>query len=236
MKIENSVAFVTGANRGIGLAFIKALLERGATKVYAAARDPKAIALAGVVPIRLDVTNQDEIAAAAREAGDVTLVINNAGIGSSTPLLGASGDAQLRKELDTNLFGLLDISRAFAPALAKNGGGALVNILSAVSFINHTALPTYSVSKSAAWSVTNGIRNELRAQHTHVLGAHFGYVDTDLTAGFDVPKLAPREVVAAILAGLEAGDDEVLVDDFTRQVKYGLTTAPSLYTQAAERG
>jgi NAD(P)-dependent dehydrogenase (short-subunit alcohol dehydrogenase family) len=229
MKIQDSVVLVTGANRGIGLALTKALLARGAKKVYAAARDPKSITLPGVVPLRLDLTDPVQVAAAAREAGDVSIVINNAGIASQTLLLSGDAPAQLRRELDTNVFGLLDVSRAFAPVLAKQGGGALVNILSVVSWISSPILATYAVSKSAAWSVTNGLRNELLGQGTLVVGAHFGFVDTDLTAGIDRPKLAADDVAAAILDGLAAGKEEVVVDDFTRQVKAGVAADPGLY-------
>jgi NAD(P)-dependent dehydrogenase (short-subunit alcohol dehydrogenase family) len=223
MKIENSVALVTGANRGIGLALAKALVDRGAKRVYAASRDPKSVTLPGVVPLRLDVNDPQQIAAAVREAPDVNLVINNAGIGSVTSILGDGAIAQLRKELDTNVFGLLEVSRAFAPTLARAGGGALVNILSVASWISSPILATYAVSKSAAWSVTNALRNELRAQGTQVVGTHFGFVDTDLTHGIDAPKLRAEDVAAAIVDGIAAGSDEIVVDDFTRQVKAGFT-------------
>jgi NAD(P)-dependent dehydrogenase (short-subunit alcohol dehydrogenase family) len=229
MKIQDSVVLVTGANRGIGLALTKALLARGAKKVYAGARDPKSVTLPGVVPLRLDVTDPAQVSAAAREAGDVSIVINNAGIASQTLLLSGDAPAQIRRELETNVLGLLDVSRAFAPVLAKQGGGALANILSVVSWISSPILATYSVSKSAAWSVTNGLRNELRAQGTLVVGAHFGFVDTDLTAGIDRPKLAADDVAAAILDGLAAGKEEVVFGDFTRQVKAGVGAEPGLY-------
>jgi NAD(P)-dependent dehydrogenase (short-subunit alcohol dehydrogenase family) len=223
MKIENSVALVTGANRGIGLALSKALLARGAKKVYAAARDPRSVTLPGVTPLHLDVTSPMLIAAAAREARDVTLVINNAGIASVTPLLGESSEAVLRRELETNAFGLLRVSQAFAPILATHGGGAVVNLLSVVSWINSPLLATYSVSKSAAWSISNGVRNELRSQGTQVLGVHVGFVDTDLTAALDVDKIAPAAVAAAALDAVEAGEPEAVVDDRSRQVKAGLS-------------
>jgi NAD(P)-dependent dehydrogenase (short-subunit alcohol dehydrogenase family) len=229
MKIENSIALVTGSNRGIGLALAKALLAAGARKVYAGARDPGSVTLPGVTPLRLDVTNAEQVAAAAREAGDVSLVINNAGIASATQILAADAEAQLRKELDTNVLGLLHVSRAFAPVLARQGGGALVNILSVVSWISSPLLATYAVSKSAAWSVTNALRNELRAQHTQVVGAHFGFVDTDLTAGIDQPKLPAAHVAKAILDGIAAGREEIVVDDFTRAVKAGLSPEHALY-------
>ena len=229
MKIESSIALVTGANRGIGLALAKALLARGAAKVYAAVRDPSSVTLPGVVPRQLDVTDPDQIAAAARTARDVTLVINNAGIGSATPLLSDGGAAQLRRELETNVFGVLNVSRAFAPILGANGGGALVNILSVVSWISSPILATYSVSKSAAWSVSNGLRNELRGQRTQVVGVHVGYVDTDLTAGLPGQKHAASDVAATILAGVAAGQDEIVVDELSQQVKRGLVAEPSLY-------
>ena len=236
MKIENSIALVTGANRGIGLALAKALLAHGAKKVYAAARDPRSVALAGVTPLRLDVTDPAQVAAAAREAHDVTLVINNAGIGSATPLLGDTGEAVLRKELETNAFGILRVGRTFAPILAAHGGGALVNVLSVVSWINSPLLATYSVSKSAAWSISNGLRNELRSQGTQVVGVHVGFVDTDLTKGLPGDKHDANEVAAAILSGVAAGQEEVVVDELSRQVKLGVAMEPSLYLHPPQRG
>lgn len=235
MKIENSIALVTGANRGIGLALARTLLARGAAKVYAAARDPRSVALPGVIPLQLDVTSPEQVAAAARVAGDVTLVINNAGIGSTTKLLSADAEATLYRELETNAFGMLRVGRAFAPVLAANGGGALVNILSVVSFTSSPTLPTYSVSKSAAWSISNGLRNELREQGTQVVGVHVGFVDTDLTKGLKGDKHDALEVAATILAGVAAGNEEVLVDEFSRRVKAGVGQEPSAYLQPAQR-
>lgn len=235
MKIENSIALVTGANRGIGLALTQALLARGAKKVYAAARDPRSVTLPGAVALRLDVTQPDQVAAAAREAGDVTLVINNAGIASTTKLLADDGEGALYRELETNAFGSLRVARAFAPVLAANGGGALVNVLSVVSFINSPILATYSVSKAAAWSISNGLRNELRAQGTQVVGVHVGFVDTDLTKGLQGDKHDAREVAATILAGVAAGNEEILVDEFSRRVKAGVGQEPSLYLQPPQR-
>jgi len=236
MKIENSIALVTGANRGIGLALTNALLARGAKKVYAAARDPRSVTLPGVVPLRLDVTQPDQVAAAAREAGDVTLVINNAGIASTTKLLAPDAEATLAREVETNAYGLLRVSRAFAPVLARNGGGALVNVLSVVSFINAPTLPTYSVSKSAAWSISNGLRNELRAQGTQVVGVYVGFVDTDLTKGLQGDKHDPLDVAGTILTGVAANSEEILVDEFSRKVKAGVGQEPSLYLHPPQRG
>lgn len=222
MKIEGSVALVTGANRGLGLEFTRQLLERGASRVYAAARNPSTVALPGVVPIRLDVTNPAQIEAAARECGDVSLLINNAGIGKVGGLLSDGAEALLREHLDTNLFGMLNVSRAFADILGRNGGGALVNILSVLSWTSSTVLAAYGVSKAAAWSLTNGLRQELREQGTQVLGFHAGLIDTDLVKDFDKPKSNPVDVVGLTLDALAAGEDEVAVDDHSRAVKQGL--------------
>jgi NAD(P)-dependent dehydrogenase (short-subunit alcohol dehydrogenase family) len=227
MKIENSVALVTGANRGIGLALTRQLLARGAKQVYAAARDPRSVTLPGVIPLQLDVTDPAQVAAAAREAADATLVINNAGIASVTSLLAADALATLQRELATNALGLLEVSRAFAPQLAH--GGALVNILSVVSWINGGGLATYGVSKAAAWSITNALRNELRAQETLVAGVHVGFVDTDLTRGIDAPKNDVDAVAAAIVDGIAAGSEEIIVDDFSRQVKASLSSPDAAY-------
>jgi NAD(P)-dependent dehydrogenase (short-subunit alcohol dehydrogenase family) len=162
MKIRDSVAFITGANRGIGLAFAEALLAEGAKKVYAAARNPEAVKLAGVYPVRLDVTKPDEVAAAARNCSEVTLLINNAGISLRSSFLGADGMNVARSEMETNYIGPLAVSRAFAPVLARNGGGAIVNALSALSWVTLPTSGTYSASKAAAWALTNGLRTELR--------------------------------------------------------------------------
>ena len=223
MKIENAVALVTGANRGIGLAFAHELLARGARKVYAAARDPAAINLAGVHPLRLDVNKPEEVAAAAALASDVTLVINNAGIAQPGGFLAADSEEVARRLFETNFFGMLRVSKAFAPVLARHDGGALLNVLSVASWVNGGELAAYSASKSAAWSLTNALRNELAAQKTQVLALHMGYVDTDLTRGFDIPKSSPEAIVKRALDGLESGLDEVLADDLTLQVKRGLT-------------
>ncbi|CAM3943476.1 SDR family oxidoreductase [Bordetella muralis] len=233
MKLKGSVALVTGANRGLGLEFSKQLLERGAAKIYAAARNPASVTLPGVVPIQLDVTKPEEVAQAARACGDVTVLINNAGIARLGGLLTDNSDALLREQLETNLFGALDTSRAFAGILGRNGGGALVNILSIASWINSPAIAAYSVSKAAAWSLTNGLRHELRAQGTQVLGFHGGFIDTDLVRDFDVPKAKPADVVCRTLDALEAGEEEVTVDEPSLQVKHGLSHGVYLNDMAA---
>lgn len=233
MKIENAVVLVTGANRGIGLAFARALLARGARKVYAAARDPAGVTLPGVVPLKLDVTQPEEIAAAVKEASDVTLVINNAGIAQPGGFLAQDSEAVTRRIFETNVFGVLNISKAFAPVLKANGGGALLNVLSVASWVNGGELAAYSASKSAAWSLTNALRHELAAQKTQVLGLHMAYVDTDLTRGFDVPKSSAEDIVQRALDGLEAGADEVLADALTLQIRQGLAAPRPVYLPQA---
>jgi len=228
MKIENAVALVTGANRGIGLVFARELLARGARKVYAGARDPAAITQvtqAGLQPLRLDVNKPDDVAAAAALASDVTLVINNAGIAQPGGFLAPDSEDVARRIFETNFFAVLRMSKAFAPALGANGGGALLNVLSVASWMNGGELAAYAASKAAAWSLTNALRAELAPQKTQVLGLHMAYVDTDLTRGLDAPKSSPQEIVGRALDGLEAGLDEVLADEITRQVRQGLAAA-----------
>jgi NAD(P)-dependent dehydrogenase (short-subunit alcohol dehydrogenase family) len=232
MKIENSVAFVTGANRGLGLAFAKALIAGGARKVYGAARDPDSITLPGVTPVRLDVTIEDRAAAAAREAGDVDLLINNAGIARGKGLFAPDSVAAARDEFETNVFGPLIVSRAFAPVLARNGGGAIINVLSALSWVSFPSSATYSASKAGAWSLTNGLRNELRAQKTQVLALHVGYMDTDMAARIDAPKSRPEDVVRFTLETLEAGGEEALADEVSRNIKRALSAERGIYLGA----
>jgi NAD(P)-dependent dehydrogenase (short-subunit alcohol dehydrogenase family) len=234
MQIQGSNALVTGANRGIGKAFTDALLERGAAKVYAAARDVATITDPRVVPIRLDVTDFDRVAAVAQELDDVELVINNAGVGH----VGLPSEASLenaRAQLETNYLSLIANMQAFAPVLAHNGGGAFINMLSIVSWIASPRLATYSASKAAAWSFTNAARVELGQQNTQVVAVHVGFVDTDLTAGLDAPKVSAATVATAALDALEAGAREALVDDVSRAVKAGLSDDQNiLYPQVEQ--
>jgi NAD(P)-dependent dehydrogenase (short-subunit alcohol dehydrogenase family) len=239
MLLKDAVVLVTGANRGIGLAFAEIALARGARKVYAGARDPSKMTLAGVVPLRLDVTSAADVAQAATACKDVTLVVNNAGVAWSGSVLVPEGAQAVRDHLEINLFGILRISQSFAPILGANGGGAFLNVLSVASWINSGFLNAYAVSKSAAWSLTNGLRNELRAQGTQVLALHMGFVDTDMTSGLDVPKASPQSIASAAFDALEAGESEVLADERAREIKRGLTTEIPVYVKdqmAAYRG
>lgn len=235
MKLENATVLITGANRGLGLAFAREALARGARKVYAAARDPSSVTLPGVIPIKLDVTNADDIAAAARDCPDVTLLINNAGIAATGGFMSDTSADSAQRHFDTNVFGPLRLTQAFAPALAANGGGAILNVLSIASWISGPLLGVYGMSKSAAWAMTNGTRIELHDQHTQVLALHVSFINTDLTRDLDVPKLAPDSVVRTALDALEAGASEVLADDLTRRVHAGLSAEPAVYLQAFAR-
>jgi NAD(P)-dependent dehydrogenase (short-subunit alcohol dehydrogenase family) len=235
MKLDNAVVLVTGANRGLGLEFARQALARGARKVYAGARDPSTVTLPGVVPLRLDVTDPAQVAQAIIDCGDVTLVINNAGTATMGQLLGEGNIEALRAMFDTNVVGMLSVSQGFAPVLANNHGGALLNVLSVASWISTPGLAAYAVTKSAAWSLTNGLRNSLRAQGTQVLGLHVGFIDTDLTRGIDLPKLAPAHVVELAYDALERGQSEVLIDEVSRQVKHGLALDPGIYLDVVSR-
>ncbi len=230
MKLNNATVLVTGANRGLGLAFARHALARGARKVYAAARDPSTVTLPGVTPVRLDVTDAAQAAALARDLGDVDLVVNNAGIADVNKVLDADSGDTLRRMFETNVFGILNVSRAFAPVLAANGGGALLNVLSVASWVSTPVLASYAVSKAAAWGLTNALRNELAGQATQVLALHVGLIDTDLTRGFDVPKLTVDFVVERGYAALEAGAPEVAIDELSQAVKRGLSAEPGIYT------
>jgi NAD(P)-dependent dehydrogenase (short-subunit alcohol dehydrogenase family) len=229
MKLKNATVLITGANRGIGLAFARAALAHGARKVYAGARNPATIRLPGVTPLQLDVNSAADIAAAVAAAGDVTLVINNAGIANFGGFDAADAEAVLRQHFETNVLGVLRVSQAFAPVLARNGGGALLNVASIASWLSGAQLANYAVSKSAVWSLSNGLRHALQAQGTQVTTLHMGFVDTDLTHGVEMPKSTPEEIVERAFEGLEAGAQEVLADELTRQVKGALSSAQPPY-------
>jgi NAD(P)-dependent dehydrogenase (short-subunit alcohol dehydrogenase family) len=225
MQIHGSVVLVTGGNRGIGAEFVRQLKQRGAAKIYVAARNIDSVKVDGVEVIALDVTDDAQVQAAAEQAGDVQVLINNAGATFNQTLLDGDLDT-IRREVETNFFGPLKLIRAFAPVLAANGGGAVLNVLSAVSWISFPGATVYAASKAAAWSMTDGARIELAAQGTQVTGLHMGLVDTDMTAGFELEKIAPAVVVTAALDGIEAGATEVLADDTARQAKASLAGDP----------
>jgi NAD(P)-dependent dehydrogenase (short-subunit alcohol dehydrogenase family) len=225
MNLEGSTALITGANRGIGRHFAEQLLERGAAKVYATARDPRAVDLPGVEVLRLDITDPAQVAAAAAAASDVTVLINNAGVTTRQDLV--TGDLDLiRLELDTHFYGTLAMVRAFAPVLAASGGGAILNVLSRLSWMSYLGANAYAVAKAAEWSLTNGIRLELAPQGTLVTGVVLSSTDTDMMAGWDIPKNDPVDVVRAALDGIEAGALEVIADADTADAKAALSVDP----------
>lgn len=232
MNFNDAVVLVTGANRGIGLAFAREALARGARKVYAAARDPASVQLKGVWPIALDVTDARQVAQAARDCGDVTVLVNNAGVATLGGFLEDTTLENTRSQFETNFFGMLRMAQAFAPVLAANGGGAMLNVLSIASWINRPLLGTYGATKAAAWALTNGLRHELQAQGTQVTALHMGFVATDLTRELEVPKSSPEEIVRLAYDGLQAGAQEVLADEGTRQVKLSLSGPAAAYLLA----
>ncbi len=231
MQVKGCVALVTGANRGIGEQFVKALRAAGAKRIYAGARDAGSLAVAAadrdvVVPIAIDVTREADIAAAAARCRDVTLLINNAGVNFNTPLIGIASLANARTEIDTNYFGTLAMIRAFAPVLAANGGGTIVNMLSILARVNLPLMGSLCASKAAALSMTQGVRAELKKQGTRVIAVMPGAVDTRMTAILPPPKMNPADVATAALAAIEAGTEEVYPGDMAQGVSAGLAQDP----------
>jgi NAD(P)-dependent dehydrogenase (short-subunit alcohol dehydrogenase family) len=224
-RLDDRIVLVTGANGGLGEEFVRRALERGAAKVYATARSPRQWDDDRIVPLTLDLTDAGSIAAAATAAPDVDLLVNNAAIApASDGSIASADDDVLRSVFETNVFGTIKVSGAFAPVLARNGGGAVLNVLSLAAW---TPIPTvYAASKAAAWSATNGLRTELAAQGTTVTGVLVGMIDTAMGARFDVPKVSPASVVAQAYDGAVVGAFEVLADDDTRMVK-GLLSRPA---------
>lgn len=232
MKIAGSVALVTGSNRGVGRAYVEVLLAMGAKKVYAGARDVKGVedlvrAHPGKVEaVRLDVTSEADARAAAAKCRDVSVLVNNAGANGVSGALASGTVDNAQREMAVNYFGLLHMTRAFAPVLKANGGGAVVNMLSVVSRVNMPLLGTYSASKAAAWSLTQATRGELAQQGTLVVGVFPGAIDTDMAKGFDAPKLAPKDVAAQALQAVESGTEDVDCGDMAVGVAAGMKADP----------
>ncbi|MFC9409616.1 SDR family oxidoreductase [[Kitasatospora] papulosa] len=225
MELKNAVAVVTGANRGLGRHLAVQLVGRGA-KVYGAVRRPETMDVPGVIPLQLDVLDEVSVQEAARAASDATLLINNAGISTGATLM--RGDvAEVRREMETNFFGPLTATRAFAPVIEGNGGGAVLNVLSALSWFHPAALGSYAASKAAAWALTGATRDELAPRGIAVSALHVGYMDTDMAAGVPADqKVAAADVAAQALHGIETGLPEILADETSRYVKQGLSAAP----------
>jgi len=227
MNIKGSVALVTGANRGIGEAYVKSLLGRGATKVYAGMRDTKGYdAPDGVEAIAIDITEQSDIDAAAKNCADVTLLINNAGVNFNTPLVAQGSLDNARKEVETNYFGTLGMCRAFAPVLQANGGGTIVNMLSILARVNLPLMGSLCASKAASLSMTQGVRAELAGQSTQVIAVMPGAVDTRMTADLPPPKADPADIVTEVLDAIESGVEDVYPGEMAKGVSAGLAGDP----------
>jgi len=232
MDINGKTALVTGANRGLGRHLAAQLRDRGAT-VYAAARHPATVDLPGVTPVALDITDPASVAAAAAATRGVAILVNNAGSATGSSLL--TGDpADIRLEMDTHFFGTLAVIRAFAPQLAEQENSAVLNILSALSWLTFPSTGAYCAAKSAEWSLTNALRLELAPQGTRVSSLHVGYMDTDMTRNLDAPKSDPAVIAKLAIDGIEAGDAEIIADQVSQQVQAGLSSGVAgLYPQVA---
>ena len=220
VAIDGKVALVTGGRRGLGSALVDELLTRGAAKVYSTAREQYTDPRAGVIGVALVVRDDASVAALETVAADVDIVINNAGILLPGSLLTGDFD-DIATTFDINALGPLRVVRTLAPALARNGGGAVVNVHSVLSWLAGSG--AYGASKAAIWSLTNSLRVELRGQQTQVLGVHVGFIDTEMVADIALPKTSPADVATRVLDALEAGAHEVLVDDVTAAVKSKLS-------------
>lgn len=227
---EHITALVSGANRGLGRQFAQQLVARGA-KVYAAARRPETVDLPGVIPIQLDITDPESVRRAAELAGDVTVVVNNAGVSTRAGLLDGSIE-DIRLEMDTHYFGTLSVIRAFAPIIERNiagngGGGAILNVLSVLSWAHPPTSGAYSAAKAAGWAMTDAVRAELAPRGIHVAALHVGYMDTDMVSYIPAEqKTDPAVVARQALDGLFAGAPEILGDELTRTVKAQLSGVP----------
>jgi len=234
MRIAGSVALVTGANRGLGQVYARELVSRGAARIYGAARNAAAVTEPGVTPIQLDITDPDRVAQVAEECTDVSLLVNNAGILKYSTFLGAPDLDSARAEMETNYFGTLRMCRAFAPVLKANRGGAIVNMLSVTSFYTNPFNASYGASKAAGWSLTNGVRLELHHQGTLVVAVHAGFIDTDMAALTNAPKVSPESVAQQVFDAVEADQVEVLADERTRTIKAGLSRDQELIYPAVQ--
>jgi NAD(P)-dependent dehydrogenase (short-subunit alcohol dehydrogenase family) len=235
MHIAEQVVVVTGAARGLGRELVDAVLARGATKVYAAARNPNAVrADARVTPVHFDLLDPKSIASASRRASDATILINNASTAAFAGPLDAAPDA-VRGEMAVNYDGTLDAIRAFVPVIEANGGGAIVNVLSLLSLASTPPMAGYSASKAAAHSLTQALRPVLAARHITVHGVYPSGIDTDMLRGIDVPKTPPADVAAGLLEGLEAGDEDIFPDPNARAMSQTWWTDPKAFERAFAR-
>jgi NAD(P)-dependent dehydrogenase (short-subunit alcohol dehydrogenase family) len=223
MKLQTTTALVTGANRGIGRAFVEALLNAGVQKVYAAARDRNSldavVALdpARVVPLQVDVTDHDRVSHLSEQAPDVNLLINNAGVLSFGSILETPVET-IHQQFDINFYGTLNMARAFVPVLEQNGGGAIVNILTLVALASMPGLAAYNASKAAAWSMTQSLRASVVDKNIEVYGVFPGAVDTDMLAGVDMAKTSPADIATAVLQGITTQQEDIFPDPMSSQL------------------
>lgn len=220
-SLNGAVVLVTGANGGIGTHFVHEALARGASKVYATARNPRVWDDERIVPLVLDVTDQASIQTAVEAAGDVTVLINNAGAAVASAGILTHTDEEIRANVETNFLGPLFVARAFAPVLSANGNSVLIDMHSALSW--YAVAGIYSATKAALWSATNSLRLELAPAGVHVLGVHVAYVDTPMAANSTDPKTAPADLVTIVFDAVAAGEHEVLADATSAQLKAGLS-------------
>ncbi|MCV7420537.1 SDR family oxidoreductase [Mycobacterium yunnanensis] len=221
MQIDGAVALVTGANRGLGQRISEQLVSRGA-KVYGAARRPGSVTTPGVIPVHVDVTDADSVAAAAAATGDVTLLVNNAGMASSATLLTGPMD-EVRATMESHFFGTLSVTRAFAPQLIANAPGAVLNVVSVLSWLHPQVLGAYAAAKTALWAQSDAIREEFAPHGVAVTALHIGFMDTDMIADLDTVKTDPGIIAAMAVDGVERGVIEVLTDEMTREAKAALS-------------
>jgi NAD(P)-dependent dehydrogenase (short-subunit alcohol dehydrogenase family) len=222
MQLRGSVAVVTGANGGLGRQLCEQLLQRGATKVYAADRVHEPGATPGTVPVYVDITDPVSVAKIAASASDVTLLVNNAGIYTPTSLLDGSLE-DIRALMECHFFGTLNVTRAFAPHLIANAPGAMINVVSAVSWVHPSAMGAYASAKTALWAQTNSVREDFEPRGIRVTGLHVGFMDTPMVAEIDLPKADPAVVASIALDGVERGASEVLADERAREAKRALS-------------
>ena len=224
--IKGSVVLITGAAGAIATALIADLKARGAAKIYAAARDISGLAASsGVVPIKMDVTNDEDVAKAVGLAGDVTLLINNAGVNHNTAFMVAPDIAIAREEIEINYLAPLRVTKAFAPALIRNKG-AVLNILTILARVNLPFMGSYCASKAAGLSLTQGLRGELTPKGVRVAAALPGAIDTRMTSMLTIPKMTTADAAREILDGFEAGEEEIYVGEMARGLAQGLAHDP----------
>lgn len=232
MKIAGSNVFVTGASRGIGARFVDELVDRGANRIYAGVREHRrAEALVDrygdrVVPIVVDVTNEASVSDAAARATDVSFLINNAGVLTFGDPLDAPLEG-LRNDVEVNYFGVIRVTRAFAPIIEATGGGAILNVLTIIALSPMPGMGGYCASKAAAYSATQSLRHSLAGRGIKVHGAFPGGVDTDMLAAYDGPKADPAEVARRCLDGVEAEVADITPDDFSTSAYASWTAAPT---------